>query len=138
MSKRKARNTGRPIASTRPGPLRTSKSNAPFWRNRKVWLGGAAGTVIAGVVTGILVNISVNELAAHKIASSPAPMLTLSLPGLAKKSPISHRQAGENPSPISAGAPLRLVWCLKIPSTLTMPAFGPSLERLSYPLINSS
>jgi hypothetical protein len=73
MSKRKTRNGRRQTTSPRREPTRPGKPKATFWHNRKIWLAGAIGTVVTGVVTGILVNVSDNVLAVHNIAGPPAP-----------------------------------------------------------------
>lgn len=72
MSRRKTRNGRRQTASPRHKSTRRGEGRETFWHNHKVWLAGALGTVVTGVVTGVSVNVSNNELSVHNIAAPPA------------------------------------------------------------------
>lgn len=105
MSKRTARKAGRQPASARRRPAGPGKPKTTFWHNRKVWLAGAVGTAVTGVVTGVLVNVSDNVLAAHNIAAPPA---LASPPMAAVPSPVSTNGSRASHS-ASTGPPLTVV-----------------------------
>jgi hypothetical protein len=107
MSKRKTRNSRRQTASPRHESTRHGKEKKTFWHNHKVWLAGVLGTVVTGVVTGILVNASNNVLAAHNIAAPPA-LVPLSSVAAPTHSPISDHRSRASRSVIK-GAPLTVV-----------------------------
>jgi hypothetical protein len=102
MSKGKPQQRKRAQAGAAKQPVKK-----PLWRKPVVWLGGAATTVITGVLTGLLVNLLGTQT--QQVIASPSSVLTAPTSIRSHTSQASPRQiTSPSPSP-SSGGPLSVV-----------------------------